>query len=249
MAVMSNCIALAVLAFLAQAASAAPTHPDVRYSDKYERSRLDVWTVRSDAPAPLVVYFHGGGFKNGDKRKFERSGFLRRYGPRGVAFASVNYPFVQHTDKDYFAILNHTSLAIRHLHENAGKYNIDPERISVMGASAGALISCYLGHAMKLPVRSVYALQQPMGTPLLNVPFLRGDGAPILLYSTSSPKDRVHHPKNARLIHELCQKLGVHSQLYGSKASGLPILPPDMELHEVAMQFFYKSWKLPFPQE
>ena len=230
-----------------QPLNAAPTHSDVRYSDKYDRSLLDVWAIKSDKPAPLVVYFHGGGFKNGDKSRIERSSFLRKYGPRGVAFASVNYPFVQHTDKDYFAILNHTSLAIRYLHKHAEKYNIDPERISVMGSSAGALISCYLGHAMKLPIRSVYAFQQPMGTPLLNVPFLRKDGPPILLYNSSSPKDRVHHPRNAQIIHDLCQKLGAHSEVYGSKASGLPPLPKGSELTDVVMDFFYKSWNIPSP--
>ena len=51
-------VVLAGTVFAARAAE--PTHNDVRYSKKYERSVLDIWTVKSDKPAPLVVYFHGG---------------------------------------------------------------------------------------------------------------------------------------------------------------------------------------------
>ena len=161
--------------------AAGKMQKDVRYSDKYKRSVMDIWTVKSDKPVPLVVNFHGGGFKVGDKRSFARSGLLKKYHPQGVAFASVNYPFLEHVNKNYFAILDHTAEAIKFLQANAGKYNIDPERISVMGVSAGALIACHLGHAEKLSITSVYAREQPTGTPLLTVPRLRKDGPPIVV--------------------------------------------------------------------
>ncbi|MCP4814809.1 MAG: hypothetical protein GY888_20060, partial [Planctomycetaceae bacterium] len=64
-------------------------HKDVRYSDKYKRSVMDIWTTKSATPVPLVVNFHGGGFNVGDKRSFARSGLLKKYHPQGVAFASV----------------------------------------------------------------------------------------------------------------------------------------------------------------
>ena len=75
--------------------AAGPTHKNVRYSKTYERSVLDIWTVKSDKPAPLVVYFHGGGFKTGDKIQFYRSGFIKKYHPKGVAFATVVGPLVE----------------------------------------------------------------------------------------------------------------------------------------------------------
>ncbi|MDX1563950.1 MAG: hypothetical protein R3236_01035 [Phycisphaeraceae bacterium] len=82
------------------ARGAGPNHRDLRYSTKYERSVLDLWTVPSDRPAPLVVYFHGGGFRAGDKKVFYRSRFVKKYHPRGVAFATVNYPFLKQTGRD-----------------------------------------------------------------------------------------------------------------------------------------------------
>ena len=47
--------------------AAEPTHANLRYSKDYDRSVLDLWTVKSSKPTPLVVYFHGGGFNHGDK--------------------------------------------------------------------------------------------------------------------------------------------------------------------------------------
>ena len=62
-----------------------PTHKDLRYSKDYTRSVLDLWVVKGRKPAPLVVCFHGGGFKAGDKSRFRRNYLLRRYHQIGRA--------------------------------------------------------------------------------------------------------------------------------------------------------------------
>ena len=49
-----------------------PTYADVRYSEEYDRSKLDIWLAESDTPTPLVINFHGGGFRHGDKGSFQR---------------------------------------------------------------------------------------------------------------------------------------------------------------------------------
>ena len=53
-----------------------------------------------------------------------------------------------------------------------------------MGNSAGALITCYLGHAKELGIRSIFPIQQPKGTPLL-IPLFRADGPPVMVYNRS----------------------------------------------------------------
>ena len=104
--------------------AAEPTHPNLRYSKEYDRSVLDLWNVKSSKPVPLVVYFHGGGFNHGDKTMFNKNQFLQFHAKR-VAFASVNYPFLVHAQRDYFKIMDHCAEAIRFLQENAKKYNVD----------------------------------------------------------------------------------------------------------------------------
>jgi len=223
--------------------SLQPTHRNIRYSKQYDRSVLDLWEVKGKKTAPLVVYFHGGGFKAGDKAFFSRSSMLRRHYPKGVAFASVNYPFLVHVEKDYLKIMKHCAEAIRFLKANSAKYNLDPNRISVSGGSAGALITCYVGHAQDLGIRSLFPVQQPMGTPLLTIPYLRKGGPPIFIYNRSGRNDRVHHPDNALFVKKKCDLLGVECTAYGVKGSGLPVLPPDQDVNELAMKFFRDSWK------
>ena len=43
-----------------------PTRTDVAYGD-HPRHRLDFWRATTDAPAPLVVFIHGGGWSVNDK--------------------------------------------------------------------------------------------------------------------------------------------------------------------------------------
>ena len=219
-----------------------PTLTDLRYSDEYERSVLDLWLADFNKPTPLVIYFHGGGFKTGDKKFFQRSPMLRKYFRQGVSFASVNYPFLKQVGGKHLKILDHCPVAIRFLKQNSKKHNLDTEKISVMGNSAGALITCHVGHAFDLGVRSIFPIQQPMGTPLVTIPRLRKDGPPIFVYNRSGQKDRVHHPDNAIFVKRKCDSLGVECIAFGVKGSGLPVLPEGNEVNDLAMNFFRKSW-------
>ena len=66
--------ALALAALLAPtdnclAADADPDKPtleNVAYG-QHERNVLDLWLARSDRPTPLLIFMHGGGFRQGDK--------------------------------------------------------------------------------------------------------------------------------------------------------------------------------------
>ncbi len=219
-----------------------PTVGDLRYSEKFERSELDLWLADSPKPTPLVVNFHGGGFRTGDKRSFKWNRILRNNLSKGVSFASVNYPFVRQVDGNYSKILEHCAESIEFLKKRAAKYNFDPERISVMGNSAGALITCYLGHAKNLGIRSIFPIQQPKGTPML-IPLFRADGSPVIVYNRSGKRDKIHHPDFAIMVREKCKELGVECLAYGVEGTGLKTLSDEESIEELAMKFFQKSWK------
>ena len=87
------------------AQSIKPTEQDLRYSKEFERSLLDLWVADAKKPTPLVVYFHGGGFKKGDKKFFQINPMVRKYYPKGISFASVNYPFLGQVEGRHLKIL------------------------------------------------------------------------------------------------------------------------------------------------
>ncbi len=233
-------LCLLILNCLAQ--TKEPSNADVRYSQEYERSKLDLWLAESKKPTPLVINFHGGGFKNGDKRSFQGNSMLRNHLPKGISFASVNYPYINQVEGDHRKLLKHCTESIRFLKKNAKKYNIDENRISVMGNSAGALITCFIGHAQKLGICSIYPIQQPKGTPFL-LPLVRVDGPPIFVYNRSGLNDQIHHPRFAVMLQKKCAELGLECIAYGVEGSGLRPLPKEKNANDLAMKFFKKSWK------
>ena len=162
--------------------------------------------------------------------------------PKLISFASVNYPYIDQVEGDHWKLLKHCSESIKFIKKNAGKYNIDKNRISIMGNSAGALITCFLGHAKKIGIRSLYLIQQPKGTPFL-LPYIRRDGPPIMVYNRSGLNDQIHHPRFAVIIQKKCEELGVPCIAYGMEGSGLCTLPEGKDVNDLAMQFFKKSWK------
>ena len=87
----------------------------------------------------------------------------------------------------------------------------------------------------------------PIGTSVLTLPILHKDGPPIVLFNSSGPGDRIHHPKNATAVQERCRQLGVDCKVYGSKQSGLPEVPKGGNIYDIVMKVFFKSWNLPFP--
>src|SRR5262249_11485296 len=69
-----------------------PTHADVPYG-RHERHVLDFWKAKpghTGSPTPLIVFIHGGGFRQGDKRLLAPAQ-LERWRAAGISVASINY--------------------------------------------------------------------------------------------------------------------------------------------------------------
>ncbi|MEO2040440.1 MAG: hypothetical protein ABGW79_01145, partial [Pirellulales bacterium] len=63
---------------------------EIAYDTKHERDVLDFWpAVAADGPAPVFVWFHGGGFQTGDKSEFwkKNAAMLDAYQEAGFAVA------------------------------------------------------------------------------------------------------------------------------------------------------------------
>ncbi len=93
-------------------------------------------------PRPVIVFFHGGGWRVGSKAEVEKKAVLL-VGETGYAVASVNYRLSQ--DARWPAPIIDGKSAVRWVRANARRYNIDPHRVGAMGFSAGGHIAAMLG--------------------------------------------------------------------------------------------------------
>ncbi len=117
-----------------------PQYKDVEYGPHGVGNRLDLYLPpKADAPTPLVIWIHGGGWEAGNKDNPPGLGLLKK----GYALASLNYRLSQ--EAKFPAQIEDCKAAIRFLRANAKKYNLDPDHFGVWGESAGGHLVALLG--------------------------------------------------------------------------------------------------------
>ena len=104
--------------------------------------KLDLYIPeKAEGKLPLVVWVHGGGWRNGSKNGSPAS----RLAMFGYVAASIDYRL---SDEAKFpAQIEDCKAAIRWLRANADKYHIDSARVGVWGGSAGGHLVALLGTA------------------------------------------------------------------------------------------------------
>ena len=123
---------MAVLAFASLLpAEEAKLHRGLAYAQpKNERQTLDVYAAAKGKNQPVVLWIHGGGWRKGDKADVQKK--PQAFVDRGFVFVSCNYRFVPDvTGKE---MTGDIARAIRWVHDHAGEYGGDPNRIVVGGA-------------------------------------------------------------------------------------------------------------------
>jgi acetyl esterase/lipase len=106
---------------------------------KDERQKLDVYmpTGKSVDAYPVLVFFHGGAWRDGERDGY---GFLgRAFAARGIVTIIADY---RKTPQVKFpAFVEDAASAIAWAHNNTAKYKGDPDKLYIMGHSAGAHIA------------------------------------------------------------------------------------------------------------
>ena len=155
----SNKLAAVQAAFL-NPPSDVKTIGDISFLDPGRNEKMDLYLPAGRSPAthaPAVVLIHGGGWIGGDKREAREVEIGTTLAQNGFVVASINY--AMKTAGKYPLNLQDCKNAVRYLRSKATELGIDPERIAVLGGSAGghlALMVAYTGDDSDLAPSSPY---------------------------------------------------------------------------------------------
>ena len=128
---------------------------DLPYAD-HPRQKLDVYMpsqaqgdkTLAAGGAPMVVFFYGGSWSSGNRADYRFVG--EALAARGIAVVVADYRLSP--EVRYPVFLQDSALAMRWAFDNAQKYGVDPNRIFVMGHSAGAYNAAMLALDKRLLV-------------------------------------------------------------------------------------------------
>ncbi len=115
---------------------------DLVYSEpKGSPQLLDLYLPEKAAsPLPVIVWVHGGGWKNGSKENPRNAVWLAT---KGFAVASINYRLT--SEAQWPAQIDDCRASVRWLRNNASKYGLDPKHIGAFGSSAGGHLVALMG--------------------------------------------------------------------------------------------------------
>jgi acetyl esterase/lipase len=206
-------------------------HSDISYGSEPAR-RLDLYLPREAKSAPVVVFFYGGGWNSGDKASYRFVGAA--FAAAGVIAVLPNYTLYPRARFPTF--MRDAASAVAWAHAHAREWGGDPDRLFVVGHSAGAHIAVLLaldpeylqqvggstqwlrgvvglaGPYDFLPFTDAY-LNDLFGPPerfALSQPinFVRPDAPPILLMH--GLEDRRVSPNNTRSLSSALQERGAN---------------------------------------
>ncbi|MCP4191226.1 MAG: alpha/beta hydrolase [Planctomycetaceae bacterium] len=118
------------------------TRVDLVYARSTSRELcLDLYVPVSHSPVPIIIWVHGGAWRQGGKRLSKAR--VREVINRGYALASVEYRLSQ--EALFPAQIQDCKAAIRWLRAHAKQYGFNGQRIGVWGSSAGGHLGALLG--------------------------------------------------------------------------------------------------------
>jgi acetyl esterase/lipase len=128
---------------LVEAADEVVFESGVEYTNPDEQHlQLNLARPKSiTSPRPAVLCVHGGGFRAGKRERWDD--LCKRLATKGYVAATCTYRLAP--KYQFPAAVYDVKAAVRWLRGNAAKYQIDPQRIGVVGDSAGGHLAQFLG--------------------------------------------------------------------------------------------------------
>lgn len=104
--------------------------------------QLDIYKQKKQKEKrPVLIFIHGGSWSKGKRSDYLP--YLIDYAKKGYVTATVSYRLVKVAK--YPAAVEDVKCAIKWIKDNADKYDIDPNRIALIGGSAGGHLAMMAG--------------------------------------------------------------------------------------------------------
>jgi acetyl esterase len=137
-----------VLCIAAAVASAqdtrTPTQADLVYGEANDQQlTMDYYAPKGPGPHPIAIIIHGGGYVGGTSRNGSEAYCADFLAPAGYAVFAVNYRLAPRYPYPY--MVNDVERSVRYLRYNAKKWDADPNKIALVGGSAGGFLSNMVG--------------------------------------------------------------------------------------------------------
>ncbi|HZL91874.1 MAG TPA: alpha/beta hydrolase, partial [Pirellulaceae bacterium] len=137
---MKRTVSLLIALALLSTAAAQEVKRDIRYATEHERQVLDVYAPREAKNLPVVFWIHGGGWQTGDKSSVQLK--PQAFVDKGFVFVSTNYRLLP--DVEMATIFRDIARSIHWVHDHIAEHGGDPNRLLVMGHSAGAQLAALI---------------------------------------------------------------------------------------------------------
>ena len=105
--------------------------------------------VEQDVKHPLLIFIHGGGWQTGHRNAYNDQ--IQNAARRGFVAATISHRYTRTVDSRGEPIyrwpdpMHDVKAAVRFLRAHADSFQIDPDKIGVLGASSGAHLAMMLG--------------------------------------------------------------------------------------------------------
>ena len=191
-----------------------------------ERQVVDVYSPPRAKNLPVVFWIHGGGWQGGDKSsvQFKAQFFTNKE----FVFVSTNYRLLPQVDME--TIVRDIAKSLRWVHDHIPEYGGDPQRVFVMGHSAGAQLAalvCIDDRYLKAENLSLAIIQGcvPVDGDTYDVP---------AIIETSETRRRVHGLPQAKFGHR--EKFGNDPEKHRDFSAVAHVardkgIPPFLTLH------------------
>jgi len=135
---------LMVDAYLEAIKDAGVETKDIEYGKVGDRALLlDLYAPEKiEKPVPGLIFIHGGGWESGNRSDYQN--YTGRYAKRGYVVATISYRFSG--EAPFPGCVQDAKCAVRWMRANAAELKVDPDRIAVIGGSAGGYLSLMVGY-------------------------------------------------------------------------------------------------------